>query len=493
MRLSLLAACMAVAALVCAPTSTEAAPLGWFGPILSDSTGGSGEMALSVACPSSTQCTVTDNQGQQVTFDPSSPGDPTPTSIDPGNAPKGLACPSMTQCTAVDNEGQLVTFDPRAPGAPPVIKLSFTSLESVACPLEDRCTAVGNPTSNVVTFDPLAPEDPTIAPLDPENGLGSVACPSSTQCTAVDLLGQEVTFNPMAPGNSVPVSIDPGNWLEGLACPSSSQCTAVDYKGQQVTFDPAAPGGATPTVVAPGDWLWGVACPSMSQCTAVGESGAVTFDPTKAESETLNPIGTGSAPKAVACPSVEQCTAVWGSEEVTFNPIETPTPSTVTAVPTPPTYSDKLPPTPARCATVLGSTLRLRFRGQRITVTIPYQHACGANGGLLDVALSSVPVGRTHAGELGLSSASFCVDGGLEHAHLSSETVKSHNETASATSYRPSAQVNRISAALQPPVAGLGQGMHLLTIELYYRVRAVRGRSSPAKIARTITTKLRVD
>jgi hypothetical protein len=492
-RLSLLVACMAVVALVSAPASTGAAPLGWFGPILPDSTGGSGENARSVACPSAKQCTAVDNQGQQVTFDPSSPGDPTPTSIDPGNAPDGIACPSTTQCAAVDNEGQLVTFDPNSPGSPTAIKLSSDSLESIACPLEDRCTAVGNPTSNVVTFNPLVPEDPAISPLDPNNGLVAVACPSSTQCTAVDPLGQEVTFNPIAPGNSMPVSIDPGNRLEGLACPSTNQCTAVDDKGQQVTFDPTAPGSATPAVVVAGDWLWGVACPSMSQCTAVGESGEATFDPTKAESQTLATIGVGSAPKSVACPSVEQCTAVWGSEEVTFNPIEPPTPSTATTAPMPPAYSGKLPTDPTRCATVPRSAQRLRFRGQRITVTIPHQHDCGANGGQLDVALSSVLVERKNAGELALSSATFSLDGGLEHAHMSTVTVKDHKATVGAASYRPNAGVDRISAAVQPPLAGMGLGMHLLTIKLYYRVRATRGHSSSAKITRTITTKFRVD
>ena len=125
MRLSLLVACMAAIALICAPVSASAAPLGWFGPILPNSTGGSEEKAMSVACPSTTQCTAVDNQGQQVTFDPSSPGDPTPTSIDPGNSPESLACPSTTQCTAVDNEGQLVRFDPTAPDDLTAIKLQL--------------------------------------------------------------------------------------------------------------------------------------------------------------------------------------------------------------------------------------------------------------------------------------------------------------------------------------------------------------------------------
>jgi len=35
-----------------------------------------------VACPSASQCTAVDETGQQVTFNPASPGSPTPTAID---------------------------------------------------------------------------------------------------------------------------------------------------------------------------------------------------------------------------------------------------------------------------------------------------------------------------------------------------------------------------------------------------------------------------
>ena len=67
-----------------------------------------------------------------------------------------------------------------------------------------------------------------------------------------------------------------------------------------------------------------------------------------------------------------------GLKEVTFDPIESPSPSepkTAAESEVATTDSvDKLSPTPTRCVTVHGSALRLRFRDQRITVTIPYQH-----------------------------------------------------------------------------------------------------------------------
>lgn len=65
-----------------------------------------------MACPSTSQCTAVDNSGRQVTFDPTSPGTPRPTTIESGNQLDSVACPSTSQCAAVDRAGNEVTFDP---------------------------------------------------------------------------------------------------------------------------------------------------------------------------------------------------------------------------------------------------------------------------------------------------------------------------------------------------------------------------------------------
>ena len=62
-----------------------------------------------VACPSATQCIAVDQSGQQVTFDPASPGTPTPTSIDPNSVLNAIACVSADECTAVDTTGHETT------------------------------------------------------------------------------------------------------------------------------------------------------------------------------------------------------------------------------------------------------------------------------------------------------------------------------------------------------------------------------------------------
>jgi hypothetical protein len=486
--------------LVCSPSIVAAAPareapLGW-GPIPPGSTGGSETLARAVACPTTSQCTVVDTQGQQVTFNPTEPGYPLATTIDLDAALAGIACPSSSQCTAVDNQGQQVTFDPAEPAAASPTKLSFDSFGAVACPSSEECIGVGNPTTNAVMFNPAGPGLSYISGVDPTDGLGAVACPSSSQCTAVDLLGQEATFDPIAPdGGQVTIAIDALNWLDGLACPSTSQCTAVDYKGQQVTFDPTAAGDPVPTTIAPGDWLWDVACPSASQCTALGEGDEVTFNPTEAGSEKIAPIGINTFAGALACPSTSQCTAVGGSEEVTFDPLELPLAPEAPATPIvePNRPGGSLRPSCTSLSGCLTDDLgsRLTFDGQLITLRALSSSVCVVPGGRLAVALDSAPIGRPRA-RLTFSSAAFYLDKGLARAPQAIEsTAGARGQTATVTTYVANATVRRLPAIVRPLVAGLAPGAHTLTIKLYYEQRRV-GHAGKLTITRVLTRKFSV-
>lgn len=232
-----------------------------------------------VACPSVSQCTAVDGKGREVTFNPAAPGIPTPTTIDssePVAVPcsvllpctavyhglVAVACPSVFQCTAVDQDGWEVTFDPTAPGAPigaVVDQPSFCgshcpqgAVTGVACPSVSQCTAVDD-AGREVTFDPTAPGKPTRIYVSQNTvffgGFNAVACPSVSLCTAVDSAGREVTFNPEAPGSPTPAPIDAGVVLHDVACPSAAQCTAVDESGAEITFNPGAPGSAMRTMI----------------------------------------------------------------------------------------------------------------------------------------------------------------------------------------------------------------------------------------------------
>jgi hypothetical protein len=71
-----------------------------------------------IACPSTTQCTaaleVSPLSSGVVTFNPNSPGTPTPVSI--LETISSISCPSRSQCT-INDDAQVLTFDPATLGA----------------------------------------------------------------------------------------------------------------------------------------------------------------------------------------------------------------------------------------------------------------------------------------------------------------------------------------------------------------------------------------
>jgi hypothetical protein len=114
-----------------------------------------------IACPSLTQCTAVDRDGNEITFNPTSPGAVTLTALKRGAGPvvgyptEGIACPSTTQCTAALEVSPLssgvVTFNPNSPGTPTPVSILET-ISSISCPSSSQCTI--NDDVQVLTFDP---------------------------------------------------------------------------------------------------------------------------------------------------------------------------------------------------------------------------------------------------------------------------------------------------------------------------------------------------
>jgi hypothetical protein len=284
-----------------------------------------------VACASTSQCTGV-GEGSEVTFNPTSPGTPTPVSFASisgfGGFDGGVACPTATQCTGAGGTDE-VTFNPASPASPSSATLPggagapgtagiYTHL---ACPSATQCTAVGG--GVLVTFNPEAPGSPTWTVVENPGSLFGIACPSTSQCTAVDEHGGAVTFNPTAPGSPTPTTIDSGATLVGVACASSSLCVAVGNFGALVTFDPTSLGTAKASIIDNKKDLAGVACPSASLCTVVSPvngGGVMTFNP-NAPGNPTPAANIHDDPIDVSCPSLTQCTAVdENGNEVTFDP-----------------------------------------------------------------------------------------------------------------------------------------------------------------------------
>jgi hypothetical protein len=293
-----------------------------------------------VACPSQTQCTAVDHFGEETTFDPGSSTMPAPVRIDDYAATHVytdfvvVACPSTTQCTAVDIGGKEYTFNPQSPPSPGAAAATIpggSNFDSIACPSLTQCTAI-TAYGAEGTFNPQSGSVLSSAGVDANMLPEGVDCPSVTQCTVVDSYGRVLTFNPQSPGVPTATQVD-SDAMWQVACSAATQCTAVDLGGREVTFDPQAPSGASPVMVGTGTaQLRGVACPSASQCTAIDGAGLeVTFDPLSPGSPT--PVLVDSAPQqlvSVACPTATQCTAFdLPGQEMTFDPTS---PGTVTPV-----------------------------------------------------------------------------------------------------------------------------------------------------------------
>jgi hypothetical protein len=185
-RPRLLAAGAVLVALALAPGVARGDSFSWDAPIgLEKSFNG---IALDgVACPSASQCTAVDAAGREVTFNPASPGTPTPAAVDSGKALFGIACPTTAQCTAGDSFGREVTFNPLAPGTPTltVVASSYYYLNAIACPSTTQCTAV-NDDGQQVTFNPQSqgsPRRPQLARV--AHSAPSRVCPRPHACLSM--------------------------------------------------------------------------------------------------------------------------------------------------------------------------------------------------------------------------------------------------------------------------------------------------------------------
>jgi hypothetical protein len=290
---------------------------------------------------------------------------------------RSVACSSSTRCTVVDgNPGpsKAVTFDPSSTG----LKLQPTQffngrIDQLSCPTSTQCVAVGWTSPNTqsgsaraLAFDPSSPSAATTIVLGGDlTNATDVSCPSQTQCTALvfeyEPSGQPraaraVTFDPTTGAVQPPVTLGAGPQdIRSLACPSTSQCTAAGYI--TVTFDPNS--GATKSTGPQLDANASVACPSVTQCTAAwrgSPSHELTFDPTTA---TPNSAGTVTLPEGpavyLACPAVSQCSVMLGHDLnvhpaiQTFDPTSGSARSPLEVLPNP---SDMACPSTSLCVTV---------------------------------------------------------------------------------------------------------------------------------------------
>jgi hypothetical protein len=306
-------------ALVVAPAVADGA-LAWSGSFGIDHFGSPGTAGIS--CPATSQCTLVDRSGQEVTFNPATPGTTTPVDIDGDNSLSGVVCPTTSQCTAVDEYGTEFTFNPAAASVSATITSAAVqagngpSIE-LACFSTTECTTVSASDSDTaieVTFNPTtATITKAAATIDGSDGgdVYGLSCPTASQCTEVDYGGDEVTFNPITATVARDSSVS-SYTPYGVACPTSGQCTTVNSDGQEVTFAPASGTISRTASIDSTNLLVAVACSNTGQCTATDPGGnEIRFDPSSGSVGSTTLISVTGAGD-LSCPSAGQCTALDG-------------------------------------------------------------------------------------------------------------------------------------------------------------------------------------
>ncbi|HEY5198209.1 MAG TPA: hypothetical protein VIJ51_14400 [Solirubrobacteraceae bacterium] len=294
----------------------------------------------SVACPSVSECVAVGDSGQVVVFDPSSAASSASVStigtIGSGGL-FGLACPSTSQCTAFvgDAQGvsQEVTFNPSSPGAPSPFTIDpglvnnsteSNSLRDLACPSTTECVAVdtmgqavkGDPTSSAPwTVEPVTTPDPN----SDAGHLDSIACPSVTECAALDGVGREFTGT-----------------IGGAPAPSPANTAAPTIAGStvqgQVLTESRGSWTNSPTSYA---YQWFDCDGAGSACTAIRGATGQSYTLTAADvGHTIRVQETASNASGGGAPATSTTTAVVGGAPPTTPPPANTTPPAVTGTAT---------------------------------------------------------------------------------------------------------------------------------------------------------------
>ncbi len=182
-----------------------------------------------------------------------------------------------------------------------------TTLQSVSCPTDSFCVAVGQGGTILTTSDGGSTWTPQTSPT--AQTLSGVSCASQTTCAAVGYSGTLIVTGDGGTSWAVlppPISYN----LNGVTCPTSTQCFAVGF-GSVVSGSPT-PSSTWSTVESQQQLLFGIDCISPTQCTAVGSSGAVIYT-TDGTTWTSSQSGTSTNLFSVSCANTTYCVAVGGT------------------------------------------------------------------------------------------------------------------------------------------------------------------------------------
>ncbi len=196
-----------------------------------------------------------------------------------------VSCPSEGLCVAVGNGGHVVTSTD--PGFGPWSTANVDSardasgrpaiLMSVGCATVALCVAVDDAGNVTVSTDPAggsgAWTTAHVDELQASSRPNSVSCPSTTLCLIATTNGVLTSINPTGGARAWNLTQFPGaNRGYDVACPNTSLCVATTDGGFFTTSTPAVGSSWRYESVSPQSTPSSVSCPTVSLCIA-GDSG----------------------------------------------------------------------------------------------------------------------------------------------------------------------------------------------------------------------------
>ena len=181
-----------------------------------------------------------------------------------------------------------------------VVPANITSITCLSEPL-GTCIAVGTTGSILTTTDSGASWSREISPVATD--LNSVTCPTNSTCVAVGAGGKVITTNDLV--NWTLIKTPTKAALNDVACKAPSSCVAVGAAGAAVVTSDLHAWALAPTNVTAA--LSSVDC--TKNCIAVGKTGTVIFS--KDKGLTWTPaVGAVADLRSLACSNTKLCLAV---------------------------------------------------------------------------------------------------------------------------------------------------------------------------------------
>ncbi len=299
----------------------------------------SGTDILSIACASSSSCTMVGNQDSTGIVVPLTGGVPgTPVSVSGTTSLVSISCETANLCLAVGSSSNgpvAIAITDGSPGTPTQLN-AFQSVDTVGCYSSTQCLVGGSiagGTGAIVSQSEGAVVNITsgtqigeVMRLAGSNNIEALGCTAgTTTCLAGGAssgaffgISEQINSGTPAGPYSVSTASSTPISLQGITCTTTSNCEAVgEYGGTGVVVPVTNGAQGTAQTISGTTELYGIACESSSTCIAVGTDNnqgvivpVVNGTPETPEMAPASTSITVSSLTALTCTSSTTCIAV---------------------------------------------------------------------------------------------------------------------------------------------------------------------------------------